>query len=110
MRIRPIQRLMTFLASDTRRRILIELGRKPSAANDLAHRLAIPVSTVRHQLGLLRRYQLVVARGSKSPSEYRLGRTVHVLFTQESVVLRVQGRDRGALTLITPMNETHSTT
>src|SRR5262245_58995165 len=106
MESRPIQRLMEFLASPTRRRILVELGRKQSSiATDLARRLAMPASTVRHQLGLLRRHRLVIVHRSKSPLQYRLGRSVRVLFTQDSHVLHVEGRDRGALTLITPVRD-----
>ncbi len=99
--------LLTLLASEVRREILITLARGPKDRRTLAEELGLSVSAVGHHLGRLRERELVAVKRVGPRQVFRLGRRATVIVGRRQAILNASTRQGSQITLITRLRGRH---
>ncbi len=91
--------LLTLLASQTRREILVELARKPQDRRTLAEALDVSVPAVTHHLRRLLAHDLVAAERLGRRNVYRMGRRATLILGRQKAILNVSTPEGSEATL-----------
>ena len=99
--------LLTLLASEVRREILITLARGPKDRRTLAKEMGLSVSAVSHHLRRLCERELVAVKRVGPRQVFRLGRQATVIVGRRKAILNVSTRQGSQITLITRLRARH---
>ena len=91
--------LLTLLANQTRRQVLVELARKPQDRRTLAEALDVSVPAVTHHLRRLLAHDLVAAERVGQRNVYRMGRRATLIVGRQKAILNVSTAEGSEATL-----------
>ena len=91
--------LLTLLANQTRRQVLVELTKKPQDRRTLAEALDVSVPAVTHHLRRLLAHDLVAAERVGQRNVYRMGRRATLIQGRQRAILNVSTAEGSEATL-----------